>query len=332
MPMPNPKNRLTVGAIRGRGRLAGIFVVAFAFTASGCARSPGQGSAQPPSSSSLPSSLPSTPTPTDKEHLQARALLDRWAAAVAAAGGPPWFYVAPGLESAPLGEWESVDFGGNAKIALYAGALVASTTLSDGTPPPGEVRWADGVTRILPLMSANDALEALKADGNQQCGDCHPLILTGATLSFADITTSRGQASVPVWEFAIDGTAVRVARVAVSPSATATLPPTEGAGMRIESATGMRAGRELTVTVVGSPGPASQPCGADYDGEAVESDLGVVIIVHEHRYVSDPNASPIACAAVGAFRKVTVQLTRPLADRAVLDPSQGLPVPVTFSS
>ena len=310
----------------GRGRLAAILLVAFAFTASACARSPGQGSAHPPSSSSLPS----TPTPTDQEHLQARSLLDRWAAAVAAAGGPPSFSVEPGYESSFVGDWETAELGSNAKVALYAGAFVAGAQLSDATPPPGEVRWADGVTRSLPLMSAGEALGALKSDGKAQCGDCRPLTVTGATLSAADVTTSRGHASVPVWEFAIDGTSVRVARVAVSPSATATLPPTEGAGMRIESATGMRAGRQLTVTVIGSPGPASQPCGADYDGEAIESDLGVVVIVRERRYVPDPNASPIACAAVGAFRKVTVQLAEPIGDRAVLDPQEGVPVAVTL--
>jgi hypothetical protein len=319
--------------MRGRGRLAAISAVAFvAFTASACARSPGQGSAQPPPVSSSSSSASSTPTPTDQEHLQARALLDRWADAVAAAGGPPWFYVSPGFESRPIGDWENGDFGGNAKIALLAGSLVAAAQLSDATPPPGEVRWADGVTRSLPLMSANDALEALKAGGNHQCGDCQPLTVTGATLSAADVTTSRGQATVPVWEFALQGTAVRVMRVAVAPSATPMLTSKAGVGMRVESATGIRAGRELTVTVAGSPGPASQPCGADYTGEAVESDLGVVVIVHEHRYAPDPNASPIACAAIGAMRTVTVQLASPLGDRAVLDPSEGLPVSVTLSS
>jgi hypothetical protein len=102
--------------------------------------------------------------------------------------------------------------------------------------------------------------------------------------------------------------------------------------MRVDSATGMRTGRELTVTVTGSPGPASQPCGADYDGEAGESDLGVVVIVHEHRYVPDPSDSSIACTAVGAMRKVTVQLATPLGDRAVLDPQGGVPVPVTLAN
>ena len=331
-PMPKLGSELTLRVMRRRGRLAATVLLAFALTVAGCALNPGQGSGQSPPMSSSPSSGPSMPAPTDKEHLQARALLDRWRAAVAAAGGPPSFYVAPGFESVPTGEWESAVFGANAKIAWYAGAFVATTTLSDATPPPGEVRWADGVTRSVPLMSANDALEALKADGNGECGGCQPLMVTGATLSTAQVTTSRGQATTPVWEFTLQGTAVRITRMAVAPSATATLTPEQGSGMRVDSATGTRSGRELTVMITGSPGPASQPCGADYDGEAVESDLGVVVLVHEHRYVPTPSDSSIACTAVGAIRQVTVPLASPLGDRAVLDPQGGIPVPVTFSN
>src|SRR5947207_1598768 len=126
--------------MRGRGRLAAIIVVAFAFTASACARSPDLGSAQPPSNSSLSPPIPSTPAPTDQEHLQARALLVRWASAVAAAGGPPWFSVNRDYRSSFVGDWESGEFGSNAKIALYAGAFLATTPLSAATPPPGEVR------------------------------------------------------------------------------------------------------------------------------------------------------------------------------------------------
>jgi hypothetical protein len=330
--MPKLGNGVALRVMRRRGRFAVTLVVAFALTAAGCARNAGQGSGQPPPVSPSPSSGLSTPAPTDKEHLQARDLLDRWRAAATAAGGPPWFYVAPDYESVPTGEWESADFGENAKIAWYAGAFVAATTLSDATPPLGDVRWADGVTRSVPLMSANDALEALKADGNGQCGGCQPLVVTGATLSTAEVTTSRGPATTPVWEFTLQGTAVRITRVAVAPSATASLTPEQGSGMRIESATGTPSGRELTVTITGSPGPASQPCGADYDGEAVESDLGVVVLVHEHRYVPTPSDLSIACTAVGAIRKVTVQLASPLGDRAVLDPQGGIAVPVTFSN
>ena len=41
--------------------------------------------------------------------------------------------------------------------------------------------------------------------------------------------------------------------------------------------------RELTVSFTGSVGPASEPCGADYTGLAVESANAVVIVVaHPH--------------------------------------------------
>ena len=134
-------------------------------------------------------------------------------------------------------------------------------------------------------------------------------------------------------EFTLQGTSVRVTYVAVSPAATAKVAPHEGVGRQIDSATGTRSGRVLTVTFTGSPGPGSRPCGADYDAEAVESSLGVVVIVHEHRYVDpDPSASPIICTSEGAFRMANVELAQPLGDRAVLDPKEGLPVPVTLTN
>jgi hypothetical protein len=77
------------------------------------------------------------------------------------------------------------------------------------------------------------------------------------------------------------------------------------------------------VSFVGSPGPASQPCGADYTAEAVESDLAVVVIVTEHR-----NPGLATCTAVGARRTAAVELASPLGDRAVLEVREGLPVPV----
>jgi hypothetical protein len=310
--------------------LAAGVLVAIALTTAACARiQPGGTSLQPATATPTSSSAGGL----DQEHLEAQATLDRWAAAVSKAGGPPWFSVAADYATSLLGDWESLDLGSNGKIALYAGALEADPELSDSVPADAEVQWADGVTRTMPLMSARDALTDLKADGNGQCGDCRPLVVTGATLSTADVTTSRGQAIVPVWEFSLQGTAVRITRVAVAPEATASVAPQEGVGRPIDSAAGTRDGRGLTVTFVGSPGPANQPCGADYEAEAVESSIAVVVLVHEHRYVSpDPSPSPIACAAVGAIRTATVQLSEPLGDRAVLDPKEGIPVPVTLTN
>ena len=82
--------------------------------------------------------------------------------------------------------------------------------------------------------------------------------------------------------------------------------------------------RELVVTFTGAPKPGSEGCGADYEAEAVESARAVVVIVVEHR-----NSPFQTCPGIGARRTATVQLAEPLADRAVLEVKQGLPVPVT---
>ena len=80
-------------------------------------------------------------------------------------------------------------------------------------------------------------------------------------------------------------------------------------------------GASLVATFFGSPDPASQPCGVDYSGEAVESDLAVVVIIVEHR---GPTAD--ACAGVDVIRTTMITLAAPLGDRAVLDVQQGRPV------
>jgi hypothetical protein len=98
-------------------------------------------------------------------------------------------------------------------------------------------------------------------------------------------------------------------------------------GIPVESATTTVGSKQLTVAFIGAPGPATQPCGADYTGEAVESDNAVVVIVIVH-----PHAAGESCTDLGARRSTTVHLARPLGERAVLEVQQGLPVPVTISS
>lgn len=264
-----------------------------------------------------------------RQRQQAHEELDRWAAAVAAAGGQQGFSVTDS-QTGQIGDWE-LAVGSNNKATLYAGLVEAAAKLPADLPPPGEVRWDDGSTLQVSLISAAQALEEIKAD-KSDCGSCTltPLKVTGATLSSGKVSTSRGPATVPIWEFDVEGTAVKITRVAVAPAETVTVSPppwdpnNPPAGIWIESATGSPSSRELTVTFIGAPKPASEGCGADYTGEAVESSLAVVVIVIEHR-----NSLPGACRAVGAERTATVQLAAPLGDRAVLEVVQGMPVPVT---
>lgn len=266
---------------------------------------------------------------TARLHQQAKAALARWADAVAAAGGPSPV-VLVGERTGQVGDWEEA-VGGNNKSALYAGLLEAPANLRSGAPPGAVVMWPDGTTAAVAVISADQALAAIRTDGTSSpCSDCTSLRVTAADLATLTIQTSRGAATGPVWEFSIEGTAVKVTRVAIADAITV-VPPRWDAnnapvGLAIDSATGTVAGRELTVGFIGAPLPGDQPCGEDYTTESVESDLAIVVIVTRH-----PHSLIEACTAVGAARTATVKLASSLGSRAVLEVQQGLPVPVALT-
>jgi len=161
------------------------------------------------------------------------------------------------------------------------------------------------------------------------CADCQPLRLTDAKLGTMRLDTAQGPAAVPAWVFSVAASRVRVVHPAVAPTAGVDVLPRPlpgGIGLSVESFTASPDGRTLTVTFVGAPRPASEPCGADYTATAVESSHAVVVVVDEHVAPGDQ-----ACSSIGARRTATAPLTAPLAGRAVLEVRQGMPVPVTRS-
>lgn len=266
----------------------------------------------------------------DRPHQQARDALARYDQAVREAGGLPTF-VPVGELTGQIGNWEPEN--GDNKLSLMDGRVVAVGPLPALTQSTGEVRWDSGTVHTLPLISADQALAQIVAAGGSSCPTCTPLQVTGARLATARIQTTRGPATAPAWEYTLRGTAVRVTRVAVARSATVTVTPPPWnsydppVGIAIESATTTSSGRQLTVHFTGAPDPGSKPCGADYTAEALESDNAVAVIVTEH-----PHAADDVCNDVGADRTATVDLARPLGDRAVLESKQGLPVPVTIDA
>ena len=264
-----------------------------------------------------------------KLHEQAQAALARWTAAVNSAGGPSAF-VQVGDRTLQLGDWEEA-VGDNNKQAMLAGLVHSTIPLSGHAPPDGQVHWPDGSLSTVRLISAQQALTDITTDaGGSSCAACEPLQIVKADLTSGPISTSRGVAQAPIWEFSLQGTAVRLARSAVAASITVTPPAWDPnnppAGLAINSAAGSASGQTLTVSFVGAPAPGDQSCGADYSAEAVESADAVVVIVIEH-----PNLGFGACSAVGAIRTATVELAAPLGTRAVLDVQQGLPVAVSLT-
>ena len=267
--------------------------------------------------------------PMDRIHQQAHDALARWADAVRKSGGASITFV--GDLTGQIGEWE-LSVGENNKPALYAGLVEAPTALSANPPASDKVRWLDGSSIDVRVLSAADTLAALVASATSTCEDCRPLEVTEAQQATGIVDTSRGAANVPIWVYSIAGSAVKVTRVAVDESVTVDPPPWNANnppdGVRIDSATGSADSRKLTVSFTGAPLGADKPCGEDYTAEAVESELAVVVIVHRHPWQGTmaPNEG---CSLVGAVRTAKVTLAEALGDRVVLEVQQGLPISVT---
>jgi hypothetical protein len=244
--------------------------------------------------------------------------------ATAARAAEPGAFIPVGNVTGQIGDWER-DRGDN-KAALMARRLVAERTLSTETPANGVVLHADGSQADVSLVSARRAFDELVAE-QRDCRGCSPLLVLDAELGSVAIETTHGPATAPAWIFTLRDTRVRVFHVAVDPRQEVVVPHLDAAGFghqHLESASISPDGRTLTVEFTGAGGPASEPCGADYEAKAVESEFAVTVIVVEHRYEGSQ-----MCAAMGFERRVEVALRDELGDRPVLDLSTGTPVHMT---
>jgi len=193
------------------------------------------------------------------------------------------------------------------KDAFGSGHFRLAGTLP-AKPLPGLVRWGDGATIRLPLLTARAAFAELA--------------VTGAQPATVTILTSRGPASVPAWRFTVTGLGWPVSEVAVAPSALVVLPgygPIPPAGRNTPGVTELAAvsrdGRTLSVQLLGGA------CDAAWGAYRYESTRTVVV----GSWVKE-KAGNIPCAAVGIPRTARVTLKSPLGTRVVLDVATGLPL------
>lgn len=208
------------------------------------------------------------------------------------------------------------------KDAFGSGHFTLAGTLSAG-PLPGLVRWADGSTLRLPLLTARAAFDELAAQ--RPCGGpsgCGQLRVTGARPGVVTIRTSRGLASVPAWRFTVAGLGWTVSEVAVARTALVVLPaygPIPRAGQGTPGISGFNSvsadGRTLTLSFAGSA------CDAAWGAYRYETNGTVVVGSWEK-----PIAGGAPCASVGVPHTARVTLTRPLASRIILDVASGLPL------
>jgi hypothetical protein len=305
--------------------LAGALLLAA--TGSACATADPGAAPAPRPTLVMPTGSPTA----EQAQLRARAVtvLGQWDAvadagdrvAVIAQGGP----ALPGW-SGSVGEWEpALQVSG--KMAAISGMVFAATALPTSSPPPGAVVWPDGNRQEVDVVSAADALLAMRAGKINDCPECVPLRVTAARLGTARLDTVRGEATAPAWEFTVEGSAARLTRIAIAPADVHPIAPlvTDTRHFpQIWRATVDATGMRLTAFFVGATAGRLQTCGADYTSEVVESTRGVVVLVYEHR-----NPTDAICAAMGKDHAVTHTLATPLDDRAVVELSQGVPVPVT---
>ena len=208
------------------------------------------------------------------------------------------------------------------KDAFGSGHFKLAGTLPAG-PLPGLVRWADGSTLRLPLLTARAAFAELAAQ--RPCGGpsaCGQLTVTGAQPGSVTVRTSRGLASVPAWRFTVAGLGWKVSEVAVARNALAVLPgygPIPPAGQNTPGVNVLTAvsadGRTLTFSFIGSA------CDAAWGAYRFESNATVVVGSWEK-----PSAGNTPCPAVGMPRTARVTLSRPLGTRVILDVASGLPL------
>ncbi|MEU4091825.1 hypothetical protein [Streptomyces sp. NPDC026673] len=186
-----------------------------------------------------------------------------------------------------------------------------------GKAPEGRIRWADGTSRPVTPMTAQQAYELL---GKGSTGRKDPLTVTKATFGEMTLLTSGGEARVPAWHFTIAGYDTPLQRVAIRPAKSPEAPIDALTEVTDDSMPlhGLRevaeGGRSVTVRA---------GHGACDDGAAVD--------VLETRDSVVLSASIVGsgdgvCTKQLVIDPVTVRLERPLGGRILLDAFTGAPV------
>ncbi|MEV6957661.1 hypothetical protein AB0M97_00315 [Streptomyces sp. NPDC051207] len=250
--------------------------------------------------------------PPPRSEARARAVADAWNGSPAAAAWRRGLVPTGDVVQLPEGAFRS-----GADTRAYA---LHDFELRGPLPgPPGEdaeVTWENGDRLTLPLLTARGAYRAL----DRGDGPGPHLTVTGVRAGRMTLGTSRGPASVPAWLFTLKGYDTPLRRIAVRPTELPAPPgaaPEAGAGLwKVGRLTGVSGdGRSVTVRA---------GHGACDDGPVVDvlETQGSVVLSGR---VTGTDDGP--CTAQLLYDEVTVELGRPLGDRAVLDALTGRPVP-----
>lgn len=324
--------------LRTATTLAGI--VTLAGLTAGCARKANGTGSPPPAGNSVQQEFD-----TRAEHV-AKA----WEASGDAQKWRHGFVPLGDLTLAPNGDGTEAT-----KFALVNGWYRLRAPLPDPAPP-GTVTFPDGSTMSVPLETAEDAYQQIATAPPADCGKpeplptavrpippidstppsapgggtsgssggqepCAVLTVTQITLGTDQLLTSRGEATVPVWQFTVRGLDKPVERVAVDPSAITRSPATDGPGASLD---GIAAGQSMA-SVNGTALTFRVTLG-DCDKNVtplVYEDAGAVVVG-----ASYVNTASI-CDDMALIKSFDVTLRAPIGTRVVLDVVSGDPLTVS---
>jgi hypothetical protein len=202
--------------------------------------------------------------------------------------------------------------------SLRSGSFRVLTSMPD-EPADGAIRWEDGETRSAPLMSAADAFGEMDSGIANRIGPDYPALeVTGVEPGEMRVNTSRGPAQVPAWLFTLDGydTPLRHTAVAAPERLAAPVGPAEiDSENELEGVEMVgplsRDSRRITVTWEGGGCVRG-------DVDMLETDASIVFA----RSGGPPPEDAVCTAEVRTLEK-TLELDRPLGERAPLDASTG---------
>lgn len=245
---------------------------------------------------------------------RARQVADAWDGSEAAGVWRAGYHPMSDAVQLPADAFHS----GADKLAYGSDNFVLRGGLPRTAPKNAQVRWEEGGSLTLPLLSARSAYAAV-ARGGSDVGRPH-LTVTGARLGAMTVTTSRGAATVPAWLFTLEGYATPLRRVALRPSPLPAPPvgPIRNRPTELSPLGGLVkvAGGGRSVTVVATHGACD-------DGPVVKTleTHGSVVL-----YASVVGSKKGPCTSELRGGPVTVTLDRPLGDRVLLDAHTGRPV------
>ena len=202
------------------------------------------------------------------------------------------------------------------KTAFSSYAFRAGPTLA-GAARAGAVTTADATKHPVDLMSAQDTLAGvvrlgIGCDGNRG-GSCP--VITRATLGTVTLSTSRGRAAVPVWQFWADGLSTPYQVVAATEASLPDLPmkPLFDAypGDVLSAGYARRDGDRAVVV-----GIMHGTCDTDLVSYVLETPDMVVVGGHTAGFTG-------ACNAAGVLTPSRIPLAAPLGTRPIVDVGLG---------